>query len=119
MEQTSPAVVGRLEPPVRPLEPWAHVCVLPTKDAGLTKFFTAPSDPRGFGVYSGAQVGELLRLLDHAHSAMQLMHECEADEREVARVMLEMRRTLGLCERCGLEPGCPDCKAIHDVPEGA
>ena len=33
--------------------------------------------------------------------------------------MKEMRRTLGLCESCGLAPGCPDCKAVHDVPEGA
>jgi hypothetical protein len=59
---------------------------------------------------------------DHAHKAMRLMHECEADEREVARVMLEMRRTLRLCERCGLAPGCPDCpdcRAVHDVPEGS
>lgn len=31
--------------------PFAHICVLPTKDAGPTKFFTAPSDPRGVPVY--------------------------------------------------------------------
>ena len=35
-------------------EPFAHICVLPTKDAGPTKFFTAPSDPRGFPVYLAA-----------------------------------------------------------------
>lgn len=34
-------------------EPVAHICILPTKDAGPTKFFTAPSDPRGFPVYKG------------------------------------------------------------------
>jgi hypothetical protein len=33
-------------------EPVAHICILPTKDAGPTKFFTAPSDPRGFPVYA-------------------------------------------------------------------
>lgn len=33
-------------------EPVAHICVLPTKDAGPTKFFTSPSDPRGFPVYT-------------------------------------------------------------------
>ena len=32
--------------------PVAHICILPTKDAGPTKFFTAPSDPRGFAVYA-------------------------------------------------------------------
>ncbi len=35
-----------------PQEPIAHICILPTKDAGPTKFFTAPSDPRGFPVYA-------------------------------------------------------------------
>ena len=35
-----------------PVEPFAHICVLPTKDAGPTKFFTSPSDPRGFPVYT-------------------------------------------------------------------
>ena len=34
-------------------EPFAHLCVILT-DAGLTKFFTAPSDPRGFPVYLAA-----------------------------------------------------------------
>ena len=33
-------------------EPFAYLCVLQTKDAGPTKFFTAPSDPRGFPVYT-------------------------------------------------------------------
>jgi hypothetical protein len=23
------------------------------------------------------------------------------------------------CAKCGLPPGCPDCKAVHDVPEDA
>jgi hypothetical protein len=32
-------------------EPFAHICVI-TTDAGPTKFFTAPSDPRGFPVYT-------------------------------------------------------------------
>jgi hypothetical protein len=35
-----------------PAEPVAHICILNTKDAGPTKFFTAPSDPRGFPVYA-------------------------------------------------------------------
>jgi hypothetical protein len=34
------------------VEPFAYLCVLPTKDAGPTKFFTAPSDPRGFPVFT-------------------------------------------------------------------
>jgi hypothetical protein len=33
--------------------PFAYLCVVKT-DAGPTKFFTAPSDPRGFPVYLGA-----------------------------------------------------------------
>jgi hypothetical protein len=33
-------------------EPVAHIVILPTKDAGPTKFFTSPSDPRGFPVYA-------------------------------------------------------------------
>jgi hypothetical protein len=40
------------EAPAQPAEPVAHICILPTKDAGPTKFFTAPSDPRGFPVYT-------------------------------------------------------------------
>jgi hypothetical protein len=36
-------------------EPVAHICILPTKDAGPTKFFTAPSDPRGFPVFAAPQ----------------------------------------------------------------
>lgn len=45
------------QPPERPAqqeaqEAVAHICVLPTKDAGPTKFFTSPSDPRGFPVYA-------------------------------------------------------------------
>lgn len=23
------------------------------------------------------------------------------------------------CAKCGLPPGCPDCRAVHDVPIGA
>ena len=29
------------------------------------------------------------------------------------------RQALGMCQKCGLPPGCPDCRAVHDVPEGA
>jgi hypothetical protein len=35
------------------------------------------------------------------------------------QTITKMRRALGLCEKCGLTPGCPDCRAVHDVPEGA
>ena len=35
-------------------EPVAHLVVIKT-DAGPTKFFTAPSDPRGFPVYAASQ----------------------------------------------------------------
>lgn len=32
----------------------------------------------------------------------------------------KVRRALGLCEKCGLTPGCPDCgRCLVDVPEGA
>lgn len=37
-------------------EPYAHLCLLPTKDAGPTNFFTAPSDPRGFAVITTDQL---------------------------------------------------------------
>lgn len=33
-------------------EPFAHIVVINTADAGPTKFFTAPSDPRGIAVYT-------------------------------------------------------------------
>lgn len=33
-------------------EPVAWLCIVNTADAGPTKFFTAPSDPRGFPVYA-------------------------------------------------------------------
>jgi len=47
--------LAALQPVQQPgAEPFAHICVLPTKDAGPTKFFTAPSDPRGFPVYLAA-----------------------------------------------------------------
>jgi hypothetical protein len=26
---------------------------------------------------------------------------------------------LGVCRKCGLLPGCPDCRAVHDVGLGA
>ena len=29
------------------------------------------------------------------------------------------REVLGLCKKCGLPPGCPDCCAVHDVGLGA
>lgn len=34
------------------VEPFAHICIVNTKDAGPTKFFTAPSDPRAIPVYT-------------------------------------------------------------------
>ena len=49
-------------------EPVAHICILPTKDAGLTKFFTAPSDPRGFAVYT-APMPQPAPAQPHAESA--------------------------------------------------
>lgn len=33
-------------------QPFAHIVVINTADAGPTKFFTAPSDPRGIAVYT-------------------------------------------------------------------
>lgn len=29
------------------------------------------------------------------------------------------RVRIALCEKCGLPPGCPDCQAVHDVPQAA
>ena len=29
------------------------------------------------------------------------------------------RVRIALCEKCGLPPGCPDCRAVHDAPIGA
>ena len=46
------AIVERYAAQAAQAEPVAHICILPTKDAGPTKFFTAPSDPRGFPVYT-------------------------------------------------------------------
>lgn len=34
------------------VEPFAHICIVNTKDAGPTKFFTAPSDPRAIPLYT-------------------------------------------------------------------
>jgi hypothetical protein len=49
-------VKGKLAQPVAPSqEPVAHICILPTKDAGPTQFFTSPKDSRGFPVFRGPQ----------------------------------------------------------------
>lgn len=36
--------------------------------------------------------------------------------REMSDAMCD---AMGLCRKCWNLPGCPDCRAIHDVPEGA
>ena len=57
-------------------EPLAHICVLPTKDAGPTKFFTAPSDTRGFPVHPADQVRAY---------GIDCYERCLADAREAAQ----------------------------------
>jgi hypothetical protein len=46
-----PKLRAGVAPAAQKQEPFAHICVI-TTDAGPTKFFTAPSDPRGFPVYT-------------------------------------------------------------------
>jgi len=59
---------------------------------------------------------DLLRIglaaLEHHREQTRPIHD--SDEAIAA-----IRRGLGLCVKCGLRPGCPDCRALHDVPEGA
>ena len=31
----------------------------------------------------------------------------------------ERQHEIGVCAKCLLPPGCPDCRAVHDVPIGA
>lgn len=55
-------------------EPFAHLCVILT-DAGLTKFFTAPSDPRGFPVYLAAGAAPAPRMTGAAPTSQKPVAE--------------------------------------------
>ena len=79
-------------------EPVAHLVIIKTADAGETKFFTAPSDPRGFPVYRDSkaslrQVQKLLRGLSFKDAKITQALECihralegdDQDQRTAAR----------------------------------
>jgi hypothetical protein len=66
---------------------------------------------------------ELLRVREALAAALPLAEE-EWPQREFydtvgAECVRGMRAALDLCVKCGLPPGCPDCKALNDAPEGA
>lgn len=70
------------------VEPVAHIVELPSEYSGLTKFFTAPSDPRGFPVYTTPQPDRVAALeaavsdRDDAIAAMrQTRNEMQANLR--------------------------------------
>jgi hypothetical protein len=64
------AVMGAMTTPTDALpEPFAHICILPTHDAGKAKFFTSPSDARGFPVFTADQLRAALAAQAEAHKA--------------------------------------------------
>lgn len=82
-----------------PAEPVAHICVLPTKDAGPKKFFTAPSDPRGFPVYRHSPGVHPTESAGPAPAGMLLVSE--AALRQIARAIEGLKR------ECGMDPESP------------
>lgn len=66
-------------------------------------------------------------VIDEAQTVLRAIHD-EAERVELPSGNLtlltgEMKTRLAdalmLCPKCFCAPGCPDCKAVHDVPEGA
>jgi hypothetical protein len=59
---------------------------------------------------------ELLRVgltaLEFHRDQTRPIHLCD-------ETIKSIRKGLGLCAKCGLPHGCPDCSAMHDAPEGA
>ena len=87
------------EQPAEQGEPVAHLVIIKTADAGETKFFTAPSDPRGFPVYRDSkaslrQVQKLLRGLSFKDAKITQALECihralEGDDQDPRLAALE------------------------------
>lgn len=92
-------VIARALKPAEHGEPVAHLVIIKTADAGETKFFTAPSDPRGFPVYRDSkaslrQVQKLLRGLSFKDAKITQALECihralEGDDQDPRIAALE------------------------------
>lgn len=90
---------AQAEQPAEHGEPVAHLVIIKTADAGETKFFTAPSDPRGFPVYRDSkaslrQVQKLLRGLSFKDAKITQALECihralEGDDQDPRIAALE------------------------------
>lgn len=90
---------AQAEQPAEQGEPVAHLVTIKTADAGETKFFTAPSDPRGFPVYRDSkaslrQVQKLLRGLSFKDAKITQALECihralEGDDQDPRIAALE------------------------------
>lgn len=90
---------AQAEQPAEQGEPVAHLVIIKTADAGETKFFTAPSDPRGFPVYRDSkaslrQVQKLLRGLSFKDAKITQALECihralEGDDQDPRIAALE------------------------------
>jgi hypothetical protein len=63
-------------------EPFAHICILPTHDAGNAKFFTAKSDQRGFAVYTADQLHAALAAQAEAHAVQMRKANAQAEHFE-------------------------------------
>lgn len=66
-------------------------------------------------------------VIDEAQTVLRAIHD-EAERVDLPSGSMtlltgEMKTRLAdallLCPKCCCAPGCPDCKALHDVPEGA
>lgn len=94
------------------VEPFAHICIVNTKDAGPTKFFTAPSDPRAIPVYthpapSVPDVDFDLQELREIERAMDDFADC--GETDVSDALL-LR---------GVRAGFLECTHFHVANRGA
>jgi hypothetical protein len=116
------------------------VCMRDRVDS-LVDWLDVHTESMGRGLTRG-QAEEALRWMRHEYERMLPLTQKLEEARDVWRAIHDeaeftdtpnkgavtlvtsemkglMSRALGLCENCLLLPGCPDCRAVHDVPEGA
>ena len=89
-----------------------HYVQLVTDNATRRVLSDALTQQKGENAVLAGLLRESLRALEYHREQTRPI---ERNDQTITKV----RRALGLCEKCGLTPGCPDCRAVHDVPEGA
>ena len=89
-----------------------HYVQLVTDNATRRVLSDALTQQKGENAILAGLLRESLRALEYHREQTRPIERND-------QTITKMRRALGLCEKCGLTPGCPDCRAVHDVPEGA